>query len=81
MSRTTEGEKMTAHTPGEPCTTVVNCCQLHKAAPDMLAALKELVAEFDEASKKDEQIQGHYGLVETGGIVLARAALAKAEAK
>lgn len=33
--------------PGEPCTTVVNCCTLHKHAPALLAALNKLVRRLD----------------------------------
>lgn len=39
-------------------------------------ALEELVAEFDEADKEAQMEPGCGGLRETGGMVLARAALA-----
>jgi hypothetical protein len=47
--------------------------RLIAAAPDLLAALQELVAEFDTR----ELPQGHYPQ-DTGGMELARAAIAKA---
>ena len=48
------------------------------SAPSMLSALEELLAEFDADSDKAAQEPGCGGLNETGGIVLARAAIAKA---
>jgi len=46
---------------------------LFLAAPAMLAALKELVAELDNPELHDQ--------IETGGMMLARQALARAESE
>lgn len=53
--------------------------RLIAAAPDLLAACYELVAEFDADSERAAQEPDCGGLNETGGIVLARAAIARAE--
>lgn len=45
----------------------------------LVAALEELVAEFDRADLEAGQRPGCYGINETGGIVLARLALRKAK--
>ena len=50
------------------------------AAPDLFQALDELVAEFDADSAKVVEDGRGFGLNETFGIELARAALAKATA-
>ena len=56
--------------------------RLIAAAPEMLDALKELIAEFDEESRQIADTDpGCYGLVETGGIAYARALLARIEGK
>jgi hypothetical protein len=52
--------------------------RLIAAAPDLLAALSELLAEWDERDRIAAQEPGCGGLNETGGVVLARAAIAKA---
>lgn len=48
-------------------------------APAMLEAIKELVAEHDERNRMDCELPGHGGYADTGGIVLARAILARIE--
>ena len=59
--------------------------RLIAAAPDMAEALSELVAEFETTADKElERVMGpgviNNGYNDTGGIVLARAALKKAGA-
>ena len=55
-----------------------NDATLIAAAPDMLIALRELVAEFEQLSNDAATEQGCYGINETGGLILARAAIAQA---
>jgi len=52
--------------------------RLIAAAPALLKALEELVAEFDARNEEDCETQGHYGFVDTVGITWAREAIAKA---
>ena len=49
---------------------------LISAAPDMLAALAELIGEWDEEHSVEDQLTGY--TPETGGMEMARAAIAKA---
>ena len=51
------------------------------AAPELLVALEECVAEFDTDDAKDKLIQGHHGLNEPLSIEMARAAITKATEK
>ena len=48
------------------------------ALPELLAAVEELVAEFDTDSARAAEQPGYGGIPDTGGILAARAALAKA---
>jgi hypothetical protein len=50
------------------------------AAPEMLEALKELVAEFDSRNEEFEDIRPGY-FKDTGGIAYARIIIAKAEGR
>lgn len=52
--------------------------RLIAAAPELLEALQELVAEFDKQSEDAAKEPGCYGLNETGGIAYARTIIAKA---
>ena len=52
--------------------------RLIAAAPALAEALAELVAEFDADSERAAAEPGVIGLAETGGVILARAALQKA---
>jgi hypothetical protein len=53
-----------------------------KVGPELLEALKEMVAEFDERNRVlCEKEPGCGGYRDTGGIVLARDAIAKAEGR
>lgn len=54
--------------------------RLIEAAPDLLAALAELVAEFDADSDRAAEAPGIGGLNETGGIAYARTVLARVRA-
>ncbi|KKM74805.1 hypothetical protein LCGC14_1396680 [marine sediment metagenome] len=54
--------------------------RLIATAPELLAALKELVTEFDADSDRAAEQPGYIGLAETGGLILARAAIIKAKA-
>ena len=58
---------------GEGCPYGLANVALFLAAPAMLAALKELVAELDNPELHDQ--------IETGGMMLARQALARAESE
>ena len=53
--------------------------RLIAAAPDLLAAIEELVGEFDARSEAAAQEPGVIGLNDTGGIAAARAVIAKAK--
>ena len=53
--------------------------RLIAAAPDLLAALSELVAEWDNDHADEDHQSGI--TPETGGIILARMAIAKAEGR
>jgi hypothetical protein len=57
--------------------------RLIAAAPSLLQALSEVVAEWDERNRRycAEHGPGYYPPEDTGGIMLARAAIAKAEGK
>lgn len=52
--------------------------RLIAAAPDLLFALEELLAEFDARDRDAQREPGCMGIRETGGIVEARAAVSKA---
>jgi hypothetical protein len=53
--------------------------RLIAAAPNLLAALEELLGEWDERDKRAAQEPGCGGLNETFGVTLARAAIAKSK--
>ena len=46
---------------------------------DLLAACEELVGEFDERNRELQLEPGNGGYADTGGIVLARSAIARAK--
>lgn len=53
---------------GKPCTTVVNCCRLHKHAPELLSAVKEAVTahgwtRLQEDANRDYRIRGWLDIV------------------
>ena len=53
--------------------------RLIAAAPDLLEALEEILAESDERAAEDADSEGHSRRPDTGGELLARAAIAKAK--
>ena len=53
--------------------------KLMAAAPSMLDALEELVAEFDRRSDEVASQPGYGGLNDTGGMLLARDAISRAK--
>ena len=67
-----ESECVWGETDNDPVTA-----QLFASAPLLLAALKELVAEFDRREADEIAAQGCYGINPTGGIIRAKRVLAQ----
>ena len=53
--------------------------RLCAAAPDLLEALREVVGEWDSEAERLADHPGYGFLSDTGGIIIAREAIAKAE--